>query len=268
VRERVTRLLRPLHDRIFREHVYEVRGGYLDGYLSRGRMPWFQRRDLGERQAAELAFLEGLDLEGAVVYDVGANRGTHTFFFHRLVGLRGEVHAFEPDPTLVPHLWDLAALNHTPNVEVHAVALGAAPAEGELVVPDGSRIRMSATLSREFAARAVGGLRRRTHKVRVVRLDDYREALSLPPPAFMKIDVEGFELEVLRGARRTLAAALPRLFVELHGLDGAAKQQMMRDVLALLEPLGYRARHVESGVAVTGAADRLPEGGHLFAEAG
>jgi FkbM family methyltransferase len=265
VRELLRRTLKPAHDRLFERWVYRVEGGYLDGYLRRGRMPWFQARELGPRQAAELRWLEGRELRGAVVYDVGANLGTHTFLFHRLAGEGGEVHAFEPDPAMLPALLDTARLNGLGNVEVHPVALGSAPSVAELVVPDARRVRMSATLDPALGAKASGALRARTARVRVVRLDDYREALGLPPPRFVKIDVEGFELEVLRGAASTLAAARPELFVEVHGADRAAQVAMMRALLALLEPLGYRASHLESGAALSAGAAELPAGGHLLA---
>ena len=70
-----------------------------------------------------------------------------------------------------------------------------------------------------------------TVEVPVVALDDLRPLLDLPPPDFVKVDVEGFEDEVLRGARRTVEAHRPTLMVEVHGLtpeDKATKAEAVR----------------------------------------
>ena len=79
----------------------------------------------------------------------------------------------------------------------------------------------------------------------MVALDDLRPLLGLPPPDFVKVDVEGFEDEVLRGARRTIEAHRPALMVEVHGLTPRDKE-----AAALLD----------RALAMWEASDAEPEG--------
>jgi hypothetical protein len=80
----------------------------------------------------------------------------------------------------------------------------------------------------------------------------------------VKIDVEGLELDVLRGMRRTLAESAPELFVELHGAGPERKTANSAAVAELLLEAGYRVLHVETGAAVVEPAESPPEG-HLSA---
>jgi hypothetical protein len=99
-----------------------------------------------------------------------------------------------------------------------------------------------------------------------MRLDDWRSAMRLPPPDFMKIDVEGYEVAVLDGASETLSSSRPTLFVEIHGADPAGKTANARGVLERLAPLDYRFRHLESGEEVSVSAPERAAVGHLICE--
>jgi hypothetical protein len=92
--------------------------------------------------------------------------------------------------------------------------------------------------------------------------------MELPPPDFMKIDVEGLETAVLDGAADTIEGARPQLFVEIHGADPAGKTASARGVLERLAPLGYRFRHLESGAEVPAGAPERASTGHLICEPG
>ncbi len=254
--------LKAAHDRVFSQWVYRVQHGPMKGFLRRGRMPWLQPRPSAALRA-EIDFLSTLPLTGATVYDVGSNIGSHMLLFARLVGPTGSIHAFEPDPRCRQALLDLIYLNRLTNVEVHGYALGARPEVAELVIPDGARVRASATLEPEIIE-IIGSAEVRRTPVRVARLDDAMATFALAPPTFMKIDVEGFECEVVEGGRAVLAAARPRLFVEVHGATPDAQRERARRLLGQLEELGYqRFQHVERKCPVT--RDDPPAGGHIYA---
>jgi hypothetical protein len=87
---------------------------------------------------------------------------------------------------------------------------------------------------------------------------------GLPVPQFVKVDVEGFERQVLEGMAGTLRSAAPGLMVELHGAGEERKRDNARAVVAGLLELGYALTHVESGGAVPGA-ESAPLNGHLHA---
>ena len=161
-------------------------------------------------------FLERNVAPGDVVYDVGAHIG---FFSVCAARLGAVVYAFEPVPENAARLRDNVALN---GLEIHVVEAAAWAESGSVgLVPGDS----------DFEARATSG-----NGTPSVSLDAF--AAGEPAPALIKLDVEGAEAEVLRGARRLLAEARPVLVCELHG-DG-----MRGTVEALLS--GYGVEELES----------------------
>lgn len=154
-------------------------------------------------------------LPGTAAIDVGANIGNHTVFLAAILDAR--VHAFEPCPAnhaLLRH--NVAANQIEHKVILHHCALGDAEGTGtiELGMPD----NFGATRVRSGAG-----------DVPVRRLDDTVNE----PIGLLKIDVEGSEAAVLRGAERLIATWLPDIFVEAGDADA------FRDVAALLLELGY-----------------------------
>jgi FkbM family methyltransferase len=77
-------------------------------------------------------------------------------------------------------------------------------------------------------------------RVRAVSLDALLVAGEVQPPTLMKVDVEGAELLLLRGARNLLATHRPKLFMEIHS------RELARECRAFLEPLGYEIQVVEA----------------------
>jgi hypothetical protein len=94
---------------------------------------------------------------------------------------------------------------------------------------------------------------------------DRRIAMGLPEPDFVKIDVEGLELNVLRGMPHLLERRRPVLYIEIHGADMQKKLENATAVVELLWQHGYAIHHVESGATVASAAD-IPgvRRGHLY----
>jgi hypothetical protein len=101
-------------------------------------------------------------------------------------------------------------------------------------------------------------------EISVVRLDDDIRDAALPAPDFIRIDTEGLELAVLTGARRTIQAHRPHLFLEMHGETMNLKRKNVRDIVACLEELGYRnIRHVETGKQINSVTASDAARGHL-----
>jgi FkbM family methyltransferase len=177
----------------------------------------------GEFSELEVNVFRQVCRNGDVVVEVGANIGTHTQAFAQLVGPRGRVHAFEPQRIVFQTLCANMALNSIENVECHHAAVGAE--DGFVQVPD---IRYDVPTN-------FGGLDVRQfksgRKVRLVRLDSF---LDLPRLGFLKVDVEGMELEVIRGARELIGRHKPVLYVENN--KGVHSQSLIE----LLWSLDYR----------------------------
>lgn len=138
------------------------------------------------------------------VIDVGANVGQFALSL-RQAGYRGRISSFEPVRATYEQLQTTAAAD--PAWDAHRLALGAEDAELEINVTDSttfSSFRTPAQYSRDTFAQAVSIARK--EKVRVVRLDRLAGELGIAPDArlFLKMDTQGFDLEVFRGAEGLL----------------------------------------------------------------
>ena len=168
---------------------------------------------------------------GDTVLDIGANVGLVTMILSRLVGSAGAVHAFEPNPILHRMLDQTIPANGATNVTLHRCALGETPGELTLTVPRGNTGGASLVTNRLPADRV-----EYTTSVPVKRLPD---ALgSVGPIRFVKIDVEGFEGEVLRGATDLLRESPPdAILFEVNRYQGRASNH---PAFAALMEHGYR----------------------------
>lgn len=176
----------------------------------------------GEYSEGEINLFAQIIREGQVVVDVGANIGDHTLFFAKQVGLSGVVHAFEPQRFVFQTLCANMALNSIANTYCHNAALGVE--KGELVVP-----RVTPWGEEfNFGGMALGG-HQEGERVPVVTLDE----LGLGICHFIKIDVEGMELEVLLGAQTLIRTHRPVLYVEND------RQEKSADLIRHLDGLEY-----------------------------
>ena len=178
----------------------------------------------------EITFHTRLHHPGTIL-DVGAHDGLLTIPLARLPGAR--VIAFEPLPAAHARL--TAACAGLPNVTLRREALGAVPGTLTLSVPvlDGQPAEQWASLAKDYGSFASVGTER--HAVSVITLD----SLGLDDVTHLKVDAEGFEQEVLDGARDTLTRCRPVLSLEL---EERHRPGATRDVPALLAALGYETR--------------------------
>jgi FkbM family methyltransferase len=155
------------------------------------------------------------------VVDVGASWGRFTARFARLVGPRGTVYAFEPDPPSYKELERVT--RRMPSVRRFATALSDSDGSAQLSVPEGA---MSAAFSRVSDAPSLLSV-----EVPKARLDDI--VVRSPRLSFVKCDVEGHELAVFRGAWQSLARDNPAILVEIehrHGGSVEATAEMLSGI--------------------------------------
>lgn len=255
----ILRAVKRIAAKPFEHHTYAVREGLASGLKKRGGLGFLARpRPL----SVEEQFLADIPLAGCTVYDVGCLEGMYTLFFARAVGARGRVVAFEPNPANHHAIVRNVELNGFRNVRVYDVGLGAERQDTELAVPYGLPGQGTArTDLKDAYLRQRGTIR---VPIRIRALDEMIAAERLPAPDLIKIDVEGFEAPVLRGARQTLRTFKPRLFIELHGLEQGDRMRNVAEILELLSIAGYDAPlHVESGRPLDGPAVTFTEG-HLW----
>jgi FkbM family methyltransferase len=255
----IKRLAKLVLQPIAADRVYTVRSGVARGLKRKGGygfLPGFLKP-----RTREEAFLAGLDLAGLTVYDIGGHEGAFTLFFARAVGPEGRVVVFEPNPHSAARLLHNVALNGFTNVELQPIALGSGPTTATLVVNPESSGR--SRLERPEQAQTGAGSAERV-EVEVDSLDGWISAKRLPQADFVKIDTEGFEHEVLIGARATLERVRPQLFIEIHGTGAKQKASNARAVVTFLTDVGYTITHVESERAVVPATSDVASAGHLY----
>ncbi len=175
---------------------------------------------------------------GMTVYDIGANVGFYSLLSAVLVGPQGRVFAFEPLPRNLGYLRRHVALNKMQNITVVDKALS--DREGTVTFEEGPAHTMGKMGSSG------------TLQVAMTTVDIVRRAAHSPDPSLLKIDVEGAEMLVLKGAEQTLRQCRPVIFLATHGA------QVHKDCCEYLKALGYRLSPL-SGASVETADEILAE---------
>ncbi len=210
-----------------------------DGWMAvRREGEWIEKEiwNTGEYEPEVWDALQAHAAGNEILWDVGANVGSVA-----IQGLRdervSEVHCFEPNPTVLRRLRRNLGLNRGRSY-VHEVALS--DREGELVFHLGPESNI-ASLSWEWGQENI--------RVKCSTIDDVVSSRQAPPPTLMKIDVEGVEDEVLRGAA-TLLATRPPKAIAFEGHCDRAGAMVNATLAEALEGYGYAISHIDrpSGV--------------------
>lgn len=173
---------------------------------------------------------------GSCVVDVGANIGFITLCAARAVGTTGRVFAVEASARLVERLDEVLTRNRIGNTTVFNSAAGDFNGVASLDVHE--HHGMSSVSSRAGGAVGDGGGGTR---VRMARLDDLLDGrVGDGTPLFVKIDVEGFELAVLRGMPKLLSRPSTTVFVEVGDPLASAYGAKTQDIFDLMASHGYR----------------------------
>jgi FkbM family methyltransferase len=171
---------------------------------------------------------------GDVAFDIGANFGWYTVLFADWVGPTGRVHAFEPVPFIRALAAETIALNgRGPRVQLNSFGLGEKSREISIFTYSGlPHGHATATkLARDDAVR---------HVCAIHRLDDYCEDNAITTIGFMKVDVEGSELDVFAGGERVLSGSdAPIVAFEINSDCLTPRSLQGADVVDALRGFGY-----------------------------
>jgi FkbM family methyltransferase len=181
---------------------------------------------LNSYEPAVAALFEKTLSEGDVVLDVGAHVGYYTLLSSVLVGHSGEVFAFEPNPQNVFFLKKHVEINGCHNVSVIEAAVG----------EESSTSFFECGVGSGKGHLSPGG----QLQVRVVGLDHFVRDSGVAP-RFIKIDVEGGEVGVLRGSGDLLGGPRPTLFLSTHG------REIRDECLGFLRSFGYEVTPIGGG---------------------
>jgi len=217
-------------------YVYRTNGIKAKFYLPYYRTDYIQQKILSERNYYEAANLNyickqwhnghvGERLKGGQILDIGANIGNHTLFFFCECEI-GYAHCFEPIESTRKLLKRNLEINDLlDKVEIHPVAVGEKPANAEVDFYDSNNIGSTSLKVSQ------------TGEIPIVCIDNIKFDKRID---LIKIDVEGFELQVLKGCIRTISTHLPYLMIEI-------RDEYLDEIKKLLMPLNYKVERL-SGI--------------------
>ena len=178
---------------------------------------------------------------GDTFIDVGAQLGYFSALAAQIAGPDGQVHCFEPVPWLCVRLRRFASLNPRYHITVNEAACGAVTESAELMLSDFPHLSSHSLVPGFLEQLTVPSSQHIT--VPVVRLADYIREQGLSTVALIKIDVEGHEREVLRGAEEFLRETErpPVIICEVHPAVNRALGVSTASLMAYMRELGYGA---------------------------
>lgn len=188
------------------------------------------------------SFFQGQVFEGAHCWDIGTERGWFTLLMARLAGPSGRVEAFEPFPDNFRRLQANVGLNSYVQVHTHQLALSDTVGEQTFVLPEDG---LSVQADFLEGCTGVGYLTDtvqsgvNTINVATSTIDNHMQQQGLTRLDFMKIDVEGAEIAVLRGGAETIKRCQPVIVIEYNELTQQRAGYTTADLDALVESYGY-----------------------------
>ena len=196
----------------------------------------------GDFEARELKFVERYLRPGMVVFDIGAHHGLYSVLAAKCVGAKGRVRSFEPSPRERKYLKQNLGINHCHNVTVESLALGSTSGQTELFLIEGDKDGCNSLRppSVDVSSQKV--------PVEMQSLDEYLQKQKIEKVDFIKLDVEGGELDVLRGATRLLQSTeRPIILAEVEDIRTAPWGYRAEAIIRHLESLGFRWHGLTDG---------------------
>jgi len=139
-----------------------------------------------------------------IVIDIGANIGHHSLF---AATIAEQVHSFEPFPAVFEKIKEKIKINNISNITIHEIGLGESNEDLPYTPPDSCNTGTGSftNRSKEISSRL---------SLPVRKGDDYLKSLNLTKIDFIKMDIEGYEPQALRGLKNTLEKYRPIVFFE------------------------------------------------------
>jgi FkbM family methyltransferase len=189
-----------------------------------------------------ITYLRRTVQKGDIVFDIGAHKAGYLYFFLEQLGETGKIFAFEPQSILYKYLLKLKKIFNWKNVVLESSAVSDQSGKAVLCVPYNSG-RLSSPCATIIESHTHFDFRLR-EEVNTVSLDEYCRRYCIFPD-FLKIDVEGNELSVLKGAKQVLQIAKPKILFECEARFVGAEKVL--ETLCFLEQAGYQGYFIMGG---------------------
>lgn len=188
---------------------YWIKGSGVNGY-------W-----LGNYEWEKQEHIRKLARKNMIVYDIGAHVGFYTLMLSKLVQNRGFVYAFEPNLRNLIYLQRHVKMNRLKNVTIIPAAVGNFSGY--------THFHFSESSSMGFISNDM-----KDKTVSIIRIDDYVQQKKIKPPHLLKIDIEGSEEDMLKGASNTIENFKPIILLALHKDDSRIR------IIKFLSSLNYK----------------------------
>jgi FkbM family methyltransferase len=186
-----------------------------------------------------IAYIRRNVKRGDTVFDIGAHKAGYLYFFLEQLGTTGKVYAFEPQSVLYKYLSKLKQLFAWDNVTLESAAVSDMPGTALLCIPfnNGRHSSPCATIieSNMFFNYQL------KEEVKTIPLDEYCKHLNIVPD-FIKVDVEGNESSVFRGAEKILRKYRPKILFESEARFVGEENVM--ETFDFLQHLGYKGNFI------------------------
>lgn len=169
------------------------------------------------------------------IVDVGANIGAYSYGFYKLLGANGVIHCFEP----LPHVYECLEYNvnqfkSKAKIYTYNEALGSKVGKAKMVTDvnvGASRISSEGDI-----------------EIKLNTLDSY----NLPKCDLIKVDIEGYEVDFLEGAKHTITKYKPIIIMEVNGIQLERQGKTQRQLFNVLTGLGYNFSNIYPSEGMTG----------------
>ena len=198
-------------------------------------------------ERAERTFYINYLREGMIVFDVGANVGELTLLFSRFVGESGQVHSFEASRATFQRLTTLCSAAGAKNIKLNYCAVADQEGTVKLQVYEEELSGWDTLAERPLQNYGIDTKPIRTEEVASITIDTYCEKQAIRKIDLLKIDVEGAEFQVLRGARRMLASRSIGCCAFEFGATTFDMGNNPNEMEVFLHKMGYRLRNVVKG---------------------
>lgn len=195
----------------------------------------YQRR----RDQGGIAYILSQVKPGDIALDIGTHKAGYLYFMRKCVGTSGHVYAFEPQSTLFHAAQNLKSTLNWSNVTIEQIAMSDVRDTATLHIPINGRTSSTGASIEGPPVREAGTT---SEEVNTDFLDGYCTR-HLIKPAFIKIDVEGHELNVLQGGEQMLRSCKPRILVEIEARHVGKDRAM--ETFEFLRTLGFQGHFIQ-----------------------
>lgn len=255
----IKRKLKSLIHPFLKNHVTIYRSGLEKGIKVKGKIVFLQAF---KKTSKEDKFLQELKLNNMVIYDIGGFDGIMTIFFSRKTGTKGKVITFEPNPKSCKIILENLKINNVRNVVLRQIGLGAKNEIKTFVIR--KHMPATGTAQDDLKAEILKEKEVDIMELEIDTLDNQISVYKLPRPDFVKIDVEGLELDVLSGMNKAILDYKPKLFIEIHGANNSKKVENIKDIVYFLKSYNYDIFHIETEKNINFTNSPVAKEGHIY----